>query len=166
MPISTAKRRGRLRAAAFAGIFTAATLSGAGIASAEGDPTRGGASDTYTSPEQCADQSEEFRFRFYYNSNYGGAWVNIGHSLPDLARLEPGGSYPSTYAMGFCDKGNGAGKNVANNAASAFNWYRGYCATVHYNSWYRGATDQIYPNTGENLSATKNNNRSISFRAC
>ncbi|MER8184708.1 hypothetical protein [Kitasatospora sp. NPDC094015] len=166
MSVSVAAYRGRVRTAAFAGFLAVAALSASGVAHAEGDPTRGGASETYTNPEQCADQSEEFRFRFYYNSNYGGAWVNIGHSLPDLARLEPGGSYPGTYPMGFCDKGNGAGQNVANNAASAYNWYRGYCATVHYNSWYRGATDQIFPNNGTNLSATYNNNKSISFAAC
>ncbi|MFI1106203.1 hypothetical protein [Streptomyces melanogenes] len=168
MPTSTLNGRRRLRAAALAGCLAAATLSGTGIAAAEGNPTipYDTDHDSWESPHKCADQSEEFRFRFYFNSNYGGAWVNIGHNLSDLASLSIGGSGGGYVALSYCDKGKGAGQRVANNSASAYNWYRGYCATVHYNSGYRGATDRIYPNNGMNLSATYNNNKSINFDAC
>lgn len=168
MLVSNTKRRNRIRAVAFAGILTAATLSTIGNAGAEGNPTGRDEYDTstYLNPERCADQSEEFRFRFYFNSNYGGAWTNIGHPMHDLTVMHIGGSGGGDVPLTYCDKGKGAGKVVGNNSASAYNWYRGYCATVFYNSWYRGATDRIYPNNGMNLSATYNNNKSIDFDAC
>ncbi|MGI5340749.1 hypothetical protein ACQEVS_26815 [Streptomyces sp. CA-181903] len=167
MLVSTAARRHRLRSMTLAGLLTAATLGGIGTAGAEGNPT--GRSDydytTYQNPERCADQSEEFRFRFYFNSGYGGAWTNIGHPMHDLTVMHVGGD-AGDVPLRYCDKGKGAGQVVGNNSASAYNWYRGYCATVFYNSWYRGASDRIAPNNGMNLSATYNNNKSIDFEAC
>ncbi|MEV0416387.1 hypothetical protein AB0I68_38025 [Streptomyces sp. NPDC050448] len=162
----TTRRTTRIRTMALAGVLAAATLSAIGTASAEGNPVGQDNAGTLQSMQKCADQSEEFRFRFYYNSNTQGAWVNIGHDVYDLARISMGGSSNEEYALQFCDKGNGAYVNVANHAASAYNWYRGYCATVHYNSGFRGATDRIYPNNSANLGATKNNNKSIDFDAC
>ncbi|WP_329498672.1 hypothetical protein [Kitasatospora herbaricolor] len=166
MSASVAKRISPLRALAFAGALAAASLLTAGTAAAEGNPVEGVDWDTATSSHKCADQSDQFRFRFYYNSNQAGAWINIGHSVYDLKSVEIGGSGGGYQALYFCDKGNGAGQYVANNAASAYNWFLGYCATVHYNSGYRGAEEHVYPNNGINLTSTKNNNRSINFEAC
>ncbi|MFB6559600.1 hypothetical protein ACFCYH_12050 [Streptomyces sp. NPDC056400] len=139
-------------------------LIGAQSATAEGNPMYQNDEYQYMSAHKCADQTEEYRFRFYYNSNNQGAWVNIGNHVPDLARLAIGqDQFP---ALTFCDKGKGAHQRVANNAGSAYNWYQQYCATVHYNSWYRGPSERVAPGYVHNLGPTKNNNKSVSFEGC
>ncbi|MGW1198847.1 hypothetical protein ACWD4B_23875 [Streptomyces sp. NPDC002536] len=162
------KRRTRL-ASVLTGAVAAAALSvAASPAFAEGDPTGESTYNnnlTVLSMEKCAEHSEDFRFRFYYHSDYKGAWVNVGHPIYDLKAIGQGdGSYPALY---FCGgTGDGAGQQVANNAASAYNWFNAYCGTVYYNHGYRGAQDDIFSRSGANLTNTKNNDRSVNFRPC
>lgn len=158
----------RLRAITVTGILLTATLASAGSASAN-DPTfdvGSNGADTLQNMARCADHTEEFRFRFYYSAGYTGAWVNVGHNIYDLKAIAMGGSGGGYHPLRFCDKGNGAGQNVANNSASAYNWYSGYCGTVHYSAGYKGASEKIWWGSGQNLTSTKNNNRSISFSQC
>ncbi|MFJ5778967.1 hypothetical protein [Streptomyces sp. NPDC093094] len=169
------QRRGhRIRRLAAASLTAVAVLAGASPALAEGDPTTGGAYDQWQATnssgqtEQCAEHSDDFRFRFYYRQNYGGAWVNIGANIWDLKSEPTGyGSRPLLFCGGSSD---GKGQQVANNSASAYNWYDGYCATVYYYAGYSGASQGLFdtysPRSGHNLGATRNNNRSIEFARC
>lgn len=149
--------------------MAATALSLAAPAYAEGDPTSevdsNGAS-TIQSPDRCAQYSDEFRFRFFYHADYKGAWVNVGHPVYDLKSVDfgVGNSHP---ALTFCDgTGDGGGQQVANNSASAYNWYDGYCANVYYSAGYRGPRDIVPARNGGNLNQTKNNNRSVNFSRC
>ncbi|WP_327067705.1 hypothetical protein [Kitasatospora sp. NBC_01302] len=155
----------RLRAAAVAGALAVTTLSFAGTAMAEGNPTimvGSNGDDTIMLPDACADHTDQFRFRFYYHAGYQGAWINVGHPIADMTSIPIGGgnSYP---ALTFCSNGDGGGQRVANNSASAYNWFDHYGATVYYSKNFSGGFDRILPNSGMNLDATKNNNRSINF---
>ncbi|MGW1198848.1 hypothetical protein ACWD4B_23880 [Streptomyces sp. NPDC002536] len=156
-------------ATAIAGVVAAATLSVAAPAYAEGDPTDvvdTNGDDTIMSPDRCDGHQDRFRFAFYYHSDYKGASVFVGHPIYDLKSISvgAGNTYPP---LRYCEgTGDGAGQQVANNAASAYNWFEGYCATVYYNQGYRGAQDDISSRSGANLTGTNNNNRSINFRHC
>ncbi|MFJ5546498.1 hypothetical protein [Streptomyces sp. NPDC093225] len=171
-------RRSRLRAVVATGalaVTAAVALSTAPPALAEANPTLDGNYDTWDAydleenkPERCADTSDLFRFRFYFNSNYGGSFINIGHPIWDLLAVYMGsGPQP----LRFCG-GPSAGMDqvVGNNAASGYNWYEGYCATVYYYHGYAGAkeglADEFSPRSGHNLGPTYNENRSINFRPC
>ncbi|MBO1331374.1 hypothetical protein [Streptomyces sp. VRA16 Mangrove soil] len=117
---------------------------------------------------RCAEHSDYFRFRFYYRSNYGGAFINIGQPIWDLKSVSNTSySAPLLFCGGPSD---GRGQEVANNAASAYNWYIGYCATSYYYKGYQGASsgyaDTLSPRTGRNLGVTANNNRSVNFASC
>ncbi|MCX5388487.1 hypothetical protein [Streptomyces sp. NBC_00094] len=164
--LSAVRTRSRLRAATLAGLLALLPVAATNVAMAEGNPTTPTSSDfdSYWPPEKCADASEEFRFRFYYNSDFG-AWVNIGRSIYDLAALSEGGT-GSSQVLILCEKGNGDGKRAANNSASTYNWYRDYCSVVYYKSGYKGLADPVYPNSGGNLYHTYNNNKSIKFSSC
>ncbi|MET9349971.1 hypothetical protein [Streptomyces termitum] len=176
MKSSPHKRRSRLRTAVVAGLVAVSALGTSGSALAEGNPLydqpyeqRNAYNEQFGISEQCSPQSEEFRFRFYYRSNYGGAWINIGKSIWDLKSVSDGStSYPLTFCGGPSD---GMRQIVANNAASAYNWFEGYCGVVYYYAGYgAGATDRQFdyfsPRSGRNLGPTANNNRSIQFIRC
>lgn len=162
---SAPKLRGRTRAAVLAGLVTAAALVTMTPALAQNDPTvKSASNDVYTleDPAKCAGQTEEMRFRFYYHQDGQGAWINIGHPVYDLKSISNGFGYNALY---FCpNTGDGSGQMVANNAASAMNWYEGYGAKVCYSAGYQGNCDYISPRSGMGiLKYTKNNNRSIDF---
>lgn len=146
-----------------------ATLPAATHAAAEGNPTAqidAMDTDSFWSPEACAGSSDQFRFRLYYHPGQTGAWVNIGHDIDDLEYLDLGD--PGPNPLPFCDgTGAGAGQSSANNAGSAYNWFDGYCATVHYSAGYQGASQRFNPNSGGDLnSALHNNDRSVGFGSC
>lgn len=168
MNAMTVKRRGRL-AAALTGAVATAALSFASPAHAEGDPSiavDSNNADSAQSMERCAPNSDEFRFRFFYHADFKGAWVNVGHPIYDLTSLDFGVGH-SAPPLTFCNTGDGGGQQVANNSASAYNWYEGYCANVYYSAGYRGPMDSIFHRSGGNLSGnTRNNNRSINFSHC
>ncbi|WP_086822532.1 hypothetical protein [Streptomyces sp. NRRL B-24572] len=157
--------RGRLRTALVAAVMGASALTGAGTAHAEGDPTAWISSDedTIMSSQKCAGSSEEFRFRLYYSPNYSGAWVNIGHNIYDMLALKM--PYTPAMPLRFCDNtGSGSGQVAGNNAASAYNWYDGYSASVYYSAGYKGAYDFVQRRSGvSTLVNTRNDNRSIQF---
>ncbi|GGY42251.1 hypothetical protein [Streptomyces tanashiensis] len=170
------QRTRRIRMAALVGVLAAASLSlTATPASAEDNPMRDSNYDQWWDLEpdgstfsRCADHTDKFRFRFYYNSDYAGSWINIGHPLWDLLNVYRG---DGPHALTFCDgKGNGAGQVVGNNAASVYNWYDGFCGTVYYNSGYnrKGPYRTYSPRSGGNLAdaGLKNENRSIEFATC
>ncbi|MFC9594002.1 hypothetical protein ACFTUC_30015 [Streptomyces sp. NPDC056944] len=176
MTTSPNKRRNRIRTAVVTGLMATSALGTAGSALAEGNPTydqpyeqRNAYNTQFGISEQCSPQSEEFRFRFYYRPNYGGAWINIGKSIWDLKSVSDGStSNPLTFCGGPSD---GRGQIVANNSASAYNWFEGYCGVVYYYKGYgAGATDTQFdyfsPRSGRNLGPTANNNRSIQFIRC
>ncbi|MEO6084084.1 MAG: hypothetical protein ABIQ18_13375 [Umezawaea sp.] len=162
--------RRALRATVTAVLMTAGLLASTGSALAEGNP------DTYDEfdqiwnydpvaelPVRCLPHSDEFRFRFYFNSDNKGAWYNIGHNLYDIDVLNDGINQQSTH---FCaGTGNGAGTKVANNAGSAHNWYDHYAANVYFNHGFKGQSDTLWPNSASNLPFTKNNNKSIKFNS-
>ncbi|MEV5507274.1 hypothetical protein [Streptomyces orinoci] len=169
MPTMTVKRRARI-AAALTGAVAAVALSFGGPAYAENDPTvaiDSNNSDSIESPAACDGHSDDFRFRFYYHSNYQGAWVNVGHPVYDLTSLDFGVGHTAP-PLRFCPgTGDGSGQQAANNSASVYNWYDGYCANVYYSAGYRGPVDHFGPSSGGNLSGTlNNNNRSINFTHC
>ncbi|MFJ5548891.1 hypothetical protein [Streptomyces sp. NPDC093225] len=86
----------------------------------------------------CAEHSEAFRFRFSFRPDYGGAWVNIGQNVFVLKSGPTGfGSRPLLFCGG---SGDGTGQQVANNSASAYDWYEGYCGKVSYYAGYQGAS--------------------------
>ncbi|MEU5425042.1 hypothetical protein AB0H73_05465 [Streptomyces olivoreticuli] len=156
-------------AAALTGAVATAALSLAAPAYAEGDPTAfsdANGDDTIESPDRCDGHQDRFRFAFYYHSDYKGALVFVGHPVYDLKSINvgAGNSYPP---LRFCEgTGDGAGQQVANNAASAYNWFDGYCANIYYSAGYRGPKDTISSRSGGNLNSTRNNNRSINFNHC
>lgn len=156
--------RRSLRSALVAALMGASALSGAGLAHAESDPTidvNSNAESTLLSMEKCADHSEEFRFRFYYSPEYQGAWVNVGHNIYDLMYIKM--MYSPAYPLHFCENGSGGGQQVANNAASAYNWYEGYVGTIHTSAGYKGDWEMIGPRSGHAVLNTRNDNRSIEF---
>ncbi|MER5636656.1 hypothetical protein ABT095_06865 [Kitasatospora sp. NPDC002227] len=162
-------KRGSLRVAAV-GAVAAVALSFAGPATAEGDPTGWAGSngdDTVFGPDRCAGSTDWFRFRFYYHTGFGGAWVNIGHPVSDLTAVPVfNGARDVYYPVKFCDgTGDGAGQSAANNAASAYNWFEHYAATVYYSKNFTGGWDRVFPHSGYDLTATRNNNRSINFES-
>ncbi|MEV7419133.1 hypothetical protein [Streptomyces sp. NPDC089919] len=163
VPSST---RRRLRTAAVTALLAATTVATGGIAHAESNPTidlNSNGDDTTLSMEKCAEHSEDFRFRFYYSPDYKGAWVNVGHNIYDMKSIDV--TAAPDRALYFCDNGAGGGQQAANNAASAYNWYEGYEATIFYSLGYRGAWDTVRPRSGISLLPnTRNNNRSINFR--
>ncbi|MFI6685657.1 hypothetical protein [Streptomyces sp. NPDC050485] len=166
---SVSRSRALVRAAALAGALAAVSLAPAGTASAEGNPTTvydSNGEDTLMSMDKCADHTDNFRFRFFYHSGEAGAWVNVGHPIYDLKSIAMGGSGGGNHPLSFCDQGDGAGQAVANNSASVHNWYDGYCGSVYYSAGYKGAKETIWHNSGADLSATKNNNRSVNFSTC
>ncbi|MFI6685656.1 hypothetical protein [Streptomyces sp. NPDC050485] len=167
MTATVSKRRALVHAAALAGTLVAMSLPVAGTAAAEGNPTyelNSNGADTTESMEACADHSDQFRFRFYYHAGEAGAWINVGHPIYDLKSIYIG--VGGNQTLHYCDNGDGAGQVVANNAASAHNWYDGYCAQVFYSAGYKGAKEVVSSHSGINLTSTKNNNRSINFYGC
>ena len=75
-------------------------------------------------------------FIFYYNSNYGGSYVDFAGAKANLAGYD------------FLKSGlAGYGQGVKNNAASVAN-LRGATARVYFNSNYAGVYDQV--NAGGN----------------
>ncbi|MFC9594788.1 hypothetical protein [Streptomyces sp. NPDC056944] len=175
MKNTRSKRRNRLRTAVVAGLMAAASLGTVPSALAESNPIIDNDYDQWWSQntdlgvsDRCADWSYNHRFRFYYRPGYGGAFINIGHNLWDLKAVYRGdGAHPLTFCGGPSD---GWGQEVANNSASAYNWYEGYCATVYYYKGYAGASSGLFdtfsPRSGHDLGRTRNNNRSIEFANC
>ncbi|GAB7031705.1 peptidase inhibitor family I36 protein [Streptomyces sp. NPDC021749] len=91
-------------------------------------------------------------FCLFCNSNEQGSHNSLRSSVSDLAGYT------------FTSSGNGQGKSVKNNAASA-SVVSNICmtVTVFYNSNYSGPTDAFnYRNYG-NLKNTYNNNASVKF---
>ncbi|MEV4190690.1 hypothetical protein [Streptomyces toxytricini] len=90
---------------------------------------------------------------FYYNSNLGGALVDIddcwGYNHANFTFIGPGA---------------GAGINLKNNAASAANFSDYNPHFVYYNSNQQGPRQEIAPWSRANLNSTlKNNNASSIF---
>ena len=91
-------------------------------------------------------------FCFFYNSHEQGSHNALSTSVPNLAGYT------------FTSPGNGQGKGVKNNAASAVNHHR--CgATVFYNSNYAGPSDSFPSGRVAQLVNTYNQNASLYFAA-
>lgn len=96
---------------------------------------------------------ESGEFCLYYNSDHQGSVSDFDTSIPDY-----GASQPSCYE--YRGAGNGKGKCVKNDAASAWN-RTGEPVTLYVNSNYGGATQTFAPGAKVNLNATlKNDNAS------
>ncbi|WP_405899177.1 hypothetical protein OG242_18165 [Streptomyces sp. NBC_00727] len=121
------------------------------------------------SPEACvkSQSASTFKFAIYYNSNYGGAYRNIGYSVWDFADERIGGSpQAGTQPLLFCHGGNGNLTGIKNNAASARNKHSTYYSVVYFNSGYKGNSDWIAPGTGwSQLSNTYNDNASFAWQS-
>lgn len=92
-------------------------------------------------------------FCFYYNSNLQGS---VSDHVGSLANY--GATQPTCYE--FKSSGNGQGRCIKNDAASAWN-RTGKFVRVYFNSNYGGVYHQIPPGQKVNLSpALKNNNAS------
>ncbi|MFJ9472910.1 peptidase inhibitor family I36 protein [Streptomyces caniferus] len=103
-----------------------------------------------TTAQASASDCQQNSFCFFYNSNEQGSHNALRSSVSNLAGYT------------FTSSGNGQGKSVKNNAASAVS---NVCmsVTVFYNSNYSGPNDLFnYRNAG-NLSNTYNNNASVKF---
>lgn len=101
-------------------------------------------SATCTNPDTSA-----FKMSFYYNTNWKGAWRNVGYAVYDLDHLSPGGDIPNSYPLTFCNSGAGAGQHVKNNAAAGQNNHSTYTARIYYHSGYKGPQDSLTPHSGE-----------------
>ncbi|MFH8553291.1 hypothetical protein ACH4FE_06585 [Streptomyces celluloflavus] len=98
------------------------------------------------SMEACAAPSiSAFKLHMHYNSGQNGAYRNIGYSVYDFDRVQPGGSDPGAYPLTYCPGGSGTGQHIKNNAASGENEHYKYWARVYYNSGYKGAQDVMAP---------------------
>lgn len=172
------KKSGRKSAAVVAGVLTAFSLAVSAVpAAAQNNPMTEGDYDQWwavetvggvSSSAACADNANQFKFRFYYSPNYQGAFINIGHPLYDLLAVYAGdGAHPLKFCGGG---GSGRGQNVGNNSASVYNDYEGYCGTVYYYAGYnrKGAYKSYWPHSGGNLQdvGLRNDNRSIDFSNC
>ncbi|OMI37833.1 peptidase inhibitor family I36 protein [Streptomyces sparsogenes] len=104
------------------------------------------ATTAQASPSDC----EASSFCFFYNSNQQGSHNALRSSVSDLAGYK------------FTSPGNGQGKSVKNNAASAVS---NVCmtVTVFYNSNYSGPSDVFNYRNANNLENTYNNNASVKF---
>lgn len=120
------------------------------------------------SPEACSktQAASTFKFAIYYNSNYGGAYRNIGYSVWDFADERIGGApQGGTQPLNFCHGGSGNLQGIKNNAASAKNKHSTYYSVVYFNSGYKGNSDWISPGTGwSKLSGTYNENASFAWQ--
>ncbi|WP_432062286.1 hypothetical protein [Streptomyces sp. S1] len=118
--------------------------------------------------ETCKSQaSSTFKFALYYNSNYGGAWRNIGYSVWDFADEPIGGQgQAGLEPLRYCPSGAGANQDIKNNAASAKNKHSSYYAVVYYNSGYKGNADWIgWKNSWSKLVNTYNENASFAWQS-
>ncbi|MFF2526986.1 hypothetical protein [Streptomyces liangshanensis] len=116
------------------------------------------------SPEACQETqaSSTFKFAIYYNSNYAGAYRNIGYSVYDFGDERVGGSpQGGLQPLNFCHGGAGNGQGIKNNAASVKNKHATYWAIVYYNSGFKGTSEAI--SRQANLTTTKNNNASFEW---
>jgi hypothetical protein len=119
------------------------------------------------SPEACekSQAASDFKYAIYYNSNYGGAYRNIGYSVWDFADERIGGApQGGTQPLKFCHGGNGNLQGIKNNAASVKNKHSTYYAVTYYNSGYKGSADWSSPRSQTNLSVTKNENASFAWQ--
>ncbi|WP_329133424.1 hypothetical protein OG552_15905 [Streptomyces sp. NBC_01476] len=121
------------------------------------------------SPEACqkTQAASTFKFAIYYNSNYGGAYRNIGYSVYDFADERIGGApQGGLQPLLFCHGGAGNLQGIKNNAASAKNKHPTYYSVVYYNSGYKGDSDWIAPNSGwSQLAGTYNENASFAWQS-
>jgi hypothetical protein len=92
-------------------------------------------------------------FCLYYNSNLQGAVAFFYAKDPDFGNDR------------FSGTGNGTGKIVKNNAASARNTQTGLDAWVWFNSNYGGAHDVVTRSSWRNLTATYNENASFDWHS-
>jgi hypothetical protein len=119
------------------------------------------------SPEACekSQSASDFKYAIYYNSNYGGAYRNVGYSVWDFADERIGGApQGGTQPLKFCHGGNGNLQGIKNNAASVKNKHTTYYAVTYYNSGYKGSADWTSPRGQNNLSVTKNENASFAWQ--
>ncbi|MCP3754329.1 hypothetical protein [Streptomyces sp. TBY4] len=116
-------------------------------------------SHMYAQNKAC-DGTGGFTFGLYYNSGFNGAVRYFRYDEYDFGYLgrETGVDY---YTASFCEWGNGAGTEVKNNAASAWNARTDLAAQVYFNKGYQGIADYIGRGNGRNLSATYNDNASF-----
>ncbi|MDX3851709.1 hypothetical protein [Streptomyces sp. AK02-01A] len=97
--------------------------------------------------------------RFHYNSNYKGAYRNLGYSQYDIGAAV-GSPALGVMALKYCSgTGAGAGTGVKNNAASVTNSHPTYLGVIYYNSGYKGVADVCA--WSMNLVNTYNNNASF-----
>lgn len=95
-------------------------------------------------------------FCYYYNSNEQGSVSDFTGSVSNY-----GTTQPTCYE--FKGAGNGKGRCIKNDAASVWN-RSGRTVRVYYNSFYKGAHQDIPPHTKRNLNPTlKNDNASHRF---
>ncbi|WP_234432514.1 hypothetical protein [Streptomyces sp. NRRL S-378] len=115
----------------------------------------------------CKDPGySSFHFTLWYNSEFKGAYRNIGYNVWDFSDERyalTSGKQPLNFCMfGVSNPWPGSGEGVKNNAASAANRHATYFADVYYNSGYKGAKDEVA--LIRNLYNTKNNNASFAWR--
>lgn len=122
-------------------------------------------SENQGSPEACRSPgSSKFKFTLYYNSNFAGAYRNIGYAVGNFADVRIGGApQAGLQPLHYCSTGNGSGQSIKNNAASAENRHSTYIGWVYYNSWFQGASDAV--GFGRNLNNTYNNNASFQWKS-
>ncbi|MEU7582273.1 hypothetical protein AB0B50_32345 [Streptomyces sp. NPDC041068] len=138
----------------------AVALSGACLVVAVGTPAS--ATDKNVGAKAC---NAGWDFALRYNSNQTGAYRYFGYSEGNFDR---GADYLGPWR--YCDDTrapykSGSGKPVKNNAASAQNKSGTYKATVYFNSWWKGASDTLRPNTKKNLKNTYNQNASFKWHS-
>ncbi len=124
--------------------------------------------DNQMSPETCKSQAASgYKFAIYYNSNYGGAWRNIGYGVYDFGHVPIGGApQGGLQPLRYCGTGAGANQDIKNNAASAKNKHSSYYGVLYYNSGYKGNADWIgWQNSWSKLINTYNQNASFSWQS-
>ncbi|GAA1371772.1 hypothetical protein [Streptomyces beijiangensis] len=118
------------------------------------------------SPDACmkSQSASVFKYAIYFNSNYGGAYRNVGYPVYDFADERVGGSpQAGTQPLLFCHGGSGNNQGIKNNAASVRNKHSTYYAVTYYNSGYKGSSDWATPNSSRNLSQAYNQNASFNW---
>ncbi|MFF7792134.1 hypothetical protein [Streptomyces sp. NPDC007991] len=119
------------------------------------------------SPEACekSQATSTFKYAIYYNSDFGGAYRNVGYSVWDFADERIGGApQGGTQPLKFCHGGSGNLQGIKNNAASVKNKHSTYYAVTYFNSGYKGSADWASPRSQSNLSVTKNENASFAWQ--
>ena len=96
-------------------------------------------------------RQETFEFIFYYNSGWGGSWIDFA------------GSHYSLNGYNFITSGSGMGQAVKNNSGSVANCHPTALAQVWYLSNCAGIADTVYPNAKRDLYNTYNENASFCF---